>query len=175
MKYSKIIVTAKILALKIALLCVLLFAVGCRANHFRAILSNSTAKISYPIDATESPATVVVKRYTVDGNISSETILTAPKAYAPPSEQDKAKGQGVKWFYIGGALAIPLALIAFWFGYRKEAALIALAAVAMPLTGNLIGSNAALTITAVLGGISAGLFLAWNLLQKRLTKAGEDE
>ncbi|MDD2764183.1 MAG: hypothetical protein PHE83_09450 [Opitutaceae bacterium] len=95
----------------------------------------------------------------------TETVK-GPESPAPPSPAEIAKGEGVRWFYIAGAVAGLAALAAFYFGHPVNGTILLAGAVGLPLVGNFVGSAWAQRVAIAIFALAAGIGLAWLILRK---------
>lgn len=93
---------------------------------------------------------------------------TAAKTIAPPTAKEQAAADGLKWFYIAGAVMLVAASALLYFGHGKASGLAFLGAFLAPTLGQLVGSVFALVAVAILGAASLALFVAWFLIQSKV-------
>lgn len=89
-------------------------------------------------------------------------IVEGAKSFAPPappSPAELAKAQGIRWFYIAGAICAAGAVAAFVMGFPRMGVALAVGGVGMPLVGSFLGSRWALPI---LGAAGAAAFAYWH-------------
>ncbi len=113
------------------------------------------------VEATAKP--VVLTSTTTTETVKGVQSFTPPN---PPTATELAKASGVKWFYIAGVVSGILALLFLWQAHPINAVICGGGAVALPMIGNLVGSEAALRTALVVGAASVALFCAWLLLRK---------
>ena len=100
---------------------------------------------------------------------ASRTVLTAPRAFAPPappSARELANADGVaKSYWFAGALALGAAALAYT-GHGKAALFAAAGAVAAPLLANFVASEIALRVVIGCACVAGALFAAYHLMHR---------
>lgn len=120
-----------------------------------------------------SPASTVV-------TLPAKTILktsevfetvTQARAFAPESPSDRAKGDGVKWYYIAGAIFAVAAILFLYLQHYKAAGFAAIGAFLVPCVGNLVGNQTAQFVGIGLAVLCLTLYAAWYLLKPKIKLA----
>lgn len=116
------------------------------------------------------------KPSTMKVSLSSPTKLTVSSSvdtfesavsFSPPSPQDEAKAEGLKWFFIAGIVFAVLCVAFAYKGHVKASAIAGIGAVAVPLVGRFVASDKALLLCIGLGAVSLTLFCAWYFIKKK--------
>lgn len=128
-----------------------------------------------PATETEPSKTVVtLAAPTIARTVTKSENVTAPRAFtppAPPSASDIARADGVRWFYIAGAVFAVAALALVYFQHYKAAGCAALGAFLVPTLANLLSHQSAMLAAVALGVASVVLFAAWYLAKSKLVSS----
>lgn len=122
-------------------------------------VTNEEGKPSVMKVSLSSPTGLVVT--------SSVDTFESAVSFSPPSPQDEAKAQGLKWFFIAGIAFAVVAVTFAYMGHGKAATIAGIGAVSVPLLGRFVASEKALWLCIGLGAVSLSLFCAWYLIKRK--------
>lgn len=120
--------------------------------------------------ADDKPRTVTLA---ADSTLTRTTITEraeAPRAFtppAPPSAVETAKAAGIRWFYVAALLGFVAAGLLAWTQHWLAAVKVAAGAACLPVLAHFFSSTIAMTVSAALIALGAGIWLAWHLLEAR--------
>lgn len=92
-------------------------------------------------------------------------VVTGPRSFAPPSPAEMAKGAGVRWFYILGAVSGLLAIVSAIRKHVLAAICFGVGAFGMPIVGNLASSSWAMVVAGITIAAGTVAFVAWHLIR----------
>lgn len=105
------------------------------------------------------PTGTTLKREEVSENV------TQARAFAPATPSDLAKGEGVKWYYIAGAIFAVAAIVFLYLQHYKAAGFASLGAFLVPSLANLLGNQTAQFVGIGLAVLCLTLYAAWYLVK----------
>lgn len=150
-----------------------------------AKVSTSTSKASLPVPAgsvvnvhaaraegapkAQDPVSVTLAGPSVLSVESTSQGVSGPESFAPPAPPSPAalaRGEGVRWFYIAGAVSGLLALLAFYMGQPLNGGVLLAGAVGLPAVGNFLASEWALRLGIAVACVSLAFVVAWLKLRQ---------
>lgn len=128
------------------------------AAEFDVIEYHPAAGDGWRMEGARMPAGAT---WRIQGDGRSLTTGTASPPPPPPRPQDQAAAQGVRIFWILGAVFALAAVVAVWRGYPVAAGACCVGAVAAPALATFLASQWAILAVAVCGALALGAACLW--------------
>lgn len=139
------------------------------SNTETALPAGSVVTVTPATENTLEQVAVKLSAASVLKTSASRTVLTAPRAFAPPappSAREVANADGVaKSYWFAGALGLAAAALAYT-EHGKAALFAAAGAVAAPLLANFVASEIALRVVIGCACVAGALFAAYHLMHR---------